>query len=138
MHRKTDQSSKRRIVLSGADAQGARKEPAVGSEERRVGCEQRDDTVRRCPRCSSELIQLVRWMRVGDRRWELTMECPNCWWSGDAVCGAHQVAELERRMEEGVVKMLRDLRRLANAIAAEELDRFVSALHADLILPEDF
>ena len=51
---------------------------------------------------------------------------------------APQLAELERRMEEGVAKVLRDLRRLSNAIAAEELERFVTALHADLILPEDF
>lgn len=80
----------------------------------------------------------MRWMKVAEGRWELTLECPNCWWSGDGVFGPDEVAELEQRIEDGVAKMLRDLRRLANAIAAEELERFVDALHADLILPEDF
>ena len=34
--------------------------------------------------------------------------------------------------------MLADLQRLAQANMADEIDRFISALRADLILPEDF
>jgi hypothetical protein len=34
--------------------------------------------------------------------------------------------------------MLSDLQRLTKANMAEEIDRFLAALQADLILPEDF
>ena len=34
--------------------------------------------------------------------------------------------------------MLADLKRLTQANMAEEIDRFIGALNADLILPEDF
>ena len=34
--------------------------------------------------------------------------------------------------------MLRDLKRLRQANMAEEIERFVHALNADLLLPEDF
>ena len=34
--------------------------------------------------------------------------------------------------------MLSDLRRLTQANMSEDIDRFVAALRADLILPEDF
>jgi hypothetical protein len=121
MHRETHRRPGRRILLQES-----------------VGSGRRTQEVRACPGCGCELIQLMRWMKVAESRWELTLECPNCWWSGDGVYGPDEVAELEQRIEDGVAKMLRDLRRLANAIAAEELERFIDALHADLILPEDF
>ena len=34
--------------------------------------------------------------------------------------------------------MLRDLQRLTQANMADQIDRFITALHADQILPEDF
>jgi hypothetical protein len=130
MHRNADQGSERPIILSGGRA---RELAGVSGRARH-----RPETIPACPGCGSDLIQLMSWMQVADRRWKVTLQCPNCWWLGEAVYGPDQVAELERKMEDGVAKLLWDLRRLANAIAAEELERFVTALHADLILPEDF
>jgi hypothetical protein len=37
-----------------------------------------------------------------------------------------------------VAAILRDLKRLATANMADEIDRFTAALDADLVLPEDF
>ncbi len=91
-----------------------------------------------CPACASELVQPVAWSEAPDERWELTLHCPNCDRLIDGVFGQHQVYDLEEKLDEGLADMLRDLRRLTQANMAEEIDRFVTALNADLILPEDF
>ena len=41
-------------------------------------------------------------------------------------------------LDDGLAEMLADLKRLTQANMAEEIDRFVTALRADFILPEDF
>jgi hypothetical protein len=91
-----------------------------------------------CPACTSELVQPVGWSETADDKWELTLHCPNCDWLAEGLFDERQVYELEDRLEEGLVAMLSDLRRMTQANMAEEVDRFVVALNADLVLPEDF
>ena len=76
--------------------------------------------------------------RRQDNRWELTLECPNCWWIEEGIYDREQVDRLEEKLDDGLAEMLGDLQRLTQANMAEQIDRFASALHADLILPEDF
>ena len=76
--------------------------------------------------------------RRADNRWELTIECPNCWWYEEGQYDREQVDRLEENLDDGLADMLGDLQRLTQANMAEEIDRFISALHEDLILPEDF
>ncbi len=64
--------------------------------------------------------------------------CPNCEWSAEGVYSQSEVEDLEDRLEEGLADMLADLQRLAQANMADEVDRFIAALDANLILPEDF
>ena len=45
---------------------------------------------------------------------------------------------MEDRLDEGLCKMIADLHRLSQANMAEDIDRFVTALRTDQILPEDF
>ena len=91
-----------------------------------------------CPDCESDLVQPLAWSEAAEDRWELTLECPNCRWSTDGVFTEEQVHELEDKLDEGLADLLGDLRRLANANMAEHIERFISALQHDLILPEDF
>jgi hypothetical protein len=91
-----------------------------------------------CPNCESELVQPVSWAEADNSRWELTLECPNCWWSEDGVYDRDQVDRLEEKLDDGLAEMLGDLQRLTQANMAEEIDRFVAALECDLVLPEDF
>ncbi|MGA2926621.1 MAG: hypothetical protein ABSG43_11605 [Solirubrobacteraceae bacterium] len=91
-----------------------------------------------CPICDSELVQPVTWEETPDARWELTLSCPNCWWSGDGIYDREQVQEFEDELDEGLADMLRDLQRLAQANMTDEIERFVAALKADHVLPEDF
>jgi hypothetical protein len=91
-----------------------------------------------CPACHSELVQPVNWSEAPDNRWELTIECPNCWWYEEGIYDREQVDRLEEKLDDGLAEMLGDLQRLTQANMSDQIDRFCSALHADYILPEDF
>ncbi len=91
-----------------------------------------------CPECQSELVQPVCWSEAPDDGWELTLECPNCWWTTEGIFTQHQVHELEERLDDGVAQLLGDVKRLAHANMADHVERFIAALDRDLILPEDF
>jgi hypothetical protein len=91
-----------------------------------------------CPDCQCELVQPIAWTEASEDHWELLLRCPNCDWSAEGVYPQAAVEELEERLDEGLADMLSDLQRLTQANMAEEIDRFLAALQADLILPEDF
>jgi hypothetical protein len=91
-----------------------------------------------CPECASDLVQPTDWSETDDGRWELALRCPDCCWTGDGVFDQTTIEEFEERLDEGLEAMLADLQRLTRANMVEEMDRFVAALQADLILPEDF
>ena len=91
-----------------------------------------------CPECSSGLVQPLSWSEAENDRWELLLLCPNCEWSTAGVYTHAEVEELEDRLEAGLEEMLADLQRLAQANMADEVDRFIAALNANVILPEDF
>jgi hypothetical protein len=91
-----------------------------------------------CPECESRLVQPVEWAEAQNGFWELLLQCPNCFWLDEGIFSQQQVEEFEEQLDEGLTEMLSDLRRLVQANMSEEIDRFASALQADLILPEDF
>jgi hypothetical protein len=91
-----------------------------------------------CPDCHSDLVQPVDWSEAPDDAWNLLLSCPNCDWYTEGLFTADQVRDLEDRLDEGLADMLRDLQRLTQANMADQIDRFVTALYADQILPEDF
>jgi hypothetical protein len=91
-----------------------------------------------CPKCDSDLVHPIAWGAVSQSHWELTLHCPNCDWLCEGVFAQGEVARLEEALDEGLEAILGDLKRLADANMADEVERFAAALEADLILPEDF
>ena len=91
-----------------------------------------------CPVCSCDLVQPMSWSEASEDEWELELSCPNCEWTTEGIYEQAAVEELEERLDEGLAAMLADLQRLTQANMVEEVDRFIGALQADLILPEDF
>jgi hypothetical protein len=91
-----------------------------------------------CPGCHSDLVQPVAWSEAAGECWELVLSCPNCWWEAEGVYSQQQVEALEEHLDDGLADMLEDLQRLAQANMADQVDRFITALHGDHILPEDF
>lgn len=91
-----------------------------------------------CPECGCDLVQPLAWSETEDERWDLELGCPNCQWWTEGVFDQSAVEDLEEHLDEGLAAMLADLQRLTQANMVEEVDRFVSALDAEHILPEDF
>lgn len=91
-----------------------------------------------CPNCNSELVQPRDWSQSFGDRLALTLACPNCQWQESGVYGRAQVERLEDRLDDGLIALLDDLHRLTQANMASDVERFIDALHRDLILPEDF
>jgi hypothetical protein len=130
MNQEHGQNSIRRIVLPS------------GRSIEIVRLHDSEETTRRplhiCPVCSSDLVQPMEWSEPSDEHWELALYCPNCQWTEEGAFSHEQIHELEDRLDQALESMLRDLQRITEANTAEEIDRFVAALEADLILPEDF
>lgn len=91
-----------------------------------------------CTGCKSDLVQPMAWSETPDGRWDLVLECPNCGRSESGTFTRLQVERLEDHLDEGLTEMIADLQRLTQANMAADVDRFVSALDAGFILPEDF
>lgn len=91
-----------------------------------------------CPNCESDLVQPIAWSEADCDRWELTLHCPNCDWSTQGIYHQDDVMALEEVLDHGVSALLQDLKRLASANMSDEIERFVAALDAGMILPEDF
>ena len=91
-----------------------------------------------CPACHSDLVHPVAWEQAGPDRWDVTLRCPNCEWHGE---GRHHQAAIDRfdaHLDRGTEALVRDLKRLMHANMEDGIDRFVEALGADLIVPDDF
>jgi hypothetical protein len=91
-----------------------------------------------CGACSSELVQPVEWEPAGSSHWQIQLRCPECEWAGTGVFDNETVARFDEELEEGSEQLLDDLRTLSRTNLEDEVERFSAALHADLILPEDF
>ena len=91
-----------------------------------------------CGSCDSELVYPVDWDEASDTHWEVTLRCPNCEWSGTGVFEQDVVERFDEELDRGTEALVRDLKRVMQANMEDEIDRFVSALHAGHIVPEDF
>jgi hypothetical protein len=91
-----------------------------------------------CPTCASDLVQPLSWNETADGRWDLLLECPNCGWSEAGTFTRLQIEQFEDFLDEGLAAIISDLHRLTQANMVSDIDRFVAAVDAGLILPEDF
>jgi len=91
-----------------------------------------------CPDCGSSLVAPVAWDQAGPHEWAVTIQCPNCeWWDADVFDEA-TVERFDEELDRGTEALVRDLLRLMRANMEDDVERFLAALHADAILPEDF
>jgi hypothetical protein len=91
-----------------------------------------------CSACDSTLVYPVEWEEAGATHWEVTLRCPNCEWSATGVFEQRLVERFDEELDRGTEALVRDLKRMMHANMEDEIDRFVSALEGDHIVPEDF
>ncbi len=91
-----------------------------------------------CMECFSELVYPVHWEESGPENWNVLLHCPNCDVYREGVFAQETVEVFDEELDRGGDTLARDYKRLMRANMAEEIDRFVGALEAGAILPEDF
>ena len=91
-----------------------------------------------CGECDSELVYPVQWDEAGPENWSVLLHCPNCDVFREGVFTQDNVELFDEELDRGADALARDYKRLMRANMADEIDRFVGALNAGAILPEDF
>jgi hypothetical protein len=99
---------------------------------------EQDQALHICLDCESELVYPVEWEEAGPESWTVLLHCPNCDEQREGVFHQETVEHFDEELDRGAEGLARDYRRLVRANMADELGRFVAALEADAILPEDF
>lgn len=113
-------------------------EPSSFEQPRPVSGTARKEDLHVCPACRSELVYPIAWEPAAEKRWSVALCCPECGWRGGGVYGQGVVDRFDDILDRGTEEMLQDLRTLWWANMEDEIDRFVTALEGDQILPEDF
>jgi len=124
----------RRVTLpSGRSIEVVYFEPLSGAVEPR-----QVDDLHICPECDRDLVYPVEWEEVSPTHWEVLLRCPNCEWTEVDTFDQPTVDRFDEKLDIGTEILIRDLKRLEQANMEDEVERFVRALGADAILPEDF
>jgi hypothetical protein len=91
-----------------------------------------------CVCCSSDLVNPVEWEESGPESWSVVLHCPNCDICRKVTASQDSVDAFDVELDRGAEALARDHELLVRANMAQEIERFVGALKADAILPEDF
>jgi hypothetical protein len=91
-----------------------------------------------CTCCGSRLLQLVDAEPHAPGGWDALLECPECWTAVDQHLEDDAMEDFDRAFDDGVRELVAELRRMTFRNMLEDVERFVAALQADAILPEDF
>jgi len=114
-------------------------QPEAGAPYTRVKAAPADDRdLCICEHCSSDLVEPVEWTAAGPERWRVALSCPNCGYWTEGVFSQECVDRFDERLDEGTEILVRELKRLQQVNMADDVERFIGALQAGAILPEDF
>jgi hypothetical protein len=96
------------------------------------------DDLTLCPECDRDLVYPVEWEEVSPTDWEVLLRCPNCEWTEVGVFDQATVDRFDEKLDMGTDVLLDNLQEIVRTNMAEEIKRFVDALDADAIWPDDF
>ncbi len=96
------------------------------------------DPLHICFNCAGEFVYPLDWAEEGERHWRIVLRCPDCESYREGVFEQSVVERLDDELDRATNDLLGDLKRITHANMADEIDFFVRALHADLIVPSDF
>jgi hypothetical protein len=96
------------------------------------------DELHVCPYCGGGFVYPLDWSEEGPWHWRIVLRCPDCERVGTGVFPQASVERFDNELERAAGELLSDLRRLTHANMAEEIQFFIRALDADVIVPSDF
>lgn len=91
-----------------------------------------------CFSCGCDMVYPIDWEPAADRNWAVSLRCPNCEAISNGTFSEELIERFDNVLDRGTDSLVRDLCCLTHANMAEEIDKFVCALDAGAILPEDF
>jgi hypothetical protein len=91
-----------------------------------------------CSKCGSGLVHPVDWQEAGKSHWHVELRCPECEWRGASVYHQDLLDRFDAELDAGTAALIDDLADLTAANMEDEAERFIAALRADQVLPEDF
>lgn len=103
-----------------------------------AGARSHDTDLDVCPQCGCDLVYPTDWTRLENRRWRLTLRCPNCELRRQIVVSRAGIEHFSRQLYYGTQKLTFQADALSRRHFAEEGEKLVAAVRANLILPMDF
>ena len=91
-----------------------------------------------CCECRSRLVEPTSWESAGPMNWRLGLRCPDCLHARQEVVTAEAADRFDEHLDAVMTLMFADLARFEQASMREACERFIGALGAGAILPEDF
>lgn len=91
-----------------------------------------------CPECDSQLVYPIAWEEAEATRWVVSLRCPNCEWATTGTFDDELVQRFDETLDDGTEALVADLRELSRANMESDIERFIAALNAEYVLPEDF
>jgi hypothetical protein len=91
-----------------------------------------------CPCCDRDLVYPVDWEPAGARGWSISLRCPECEWTSEGVFDQETADRFDDALDDSTQAVLDDLQLLIRSNMEADVERFIRALEADLIVPEDF
>jgi hypothetical protein len=96
------------------------------------------DPLHVCFHCAGELAYPLDWAEEGPRHWRIVLRCPECEARREGVFEQAAVEQLDEQLDRATGALLSDLKQLTKANMEDEVEFFIRALDADLIVPSDF
>ena len=78
------------------------------------------------------------WEPAGRHGWSISLRCPECEWRDEGVFSQDVADIFDDALDASTQAVLDDYQELVRRNMENDVERFLKALEADLILPEDF
>ncbi len=90
-----------------------------------------------CGGCRLPLVQPQR-VVAEQSSWRVYLRCPSCRWTAEARLDEEALKLFDEELERGTQELIVAMHEVTEKNMREYVSRFVSALHADAIVPGDF
>jgi hypothetical protein len=134
MYPDSDPHSHHHVGLSGAEEERLLYPREPHAPERPPA----PDLLHVCFHCAGEFVYPLDWSEEGSRHWRIVLRCPDCESTREGVFEQATVETLEDELDRATGQLLGDLKLITHANMTDEIDFFIRALDADLIVPSDF
>ena len=91
-----------------------------------------------CDRCRSRLMYPAGCEERGREEWHIELKCADCGGGRSGLFTVEMLDALDRELDRAEDEIEADLARMTSGNMADYMTRFVAALNADAIEPEDF